>query len=139
MASKRTQILEAVVERVRSIPSASDLGSVNAGVRHFMQVRDQPSVDVVLGSEDREQQPGFQAKRTTTASVWVWGKQGEDQQTEDLCEEIENAIRDEMTFGGLVTASYATGITADDGTLAQDAVGALRIVEFLLRYHETEQ
>lgn len=138
MSSKRSQILQAFADRVKTIPSYSSIGSVNIGARNYMQVRDQPSVDLVMGNEDREQQPSFQAKRTTGLACWVWGRLGEDVQTEDLCEEIENAVRDEMTLGGLVTASYATSLISDEGTLAKEGVGSLRVIEFHIRYHQTE-
>lgn len=138
MSGKRTAIIGALVTRVQGVQSSPPFGSVNPFVRHFSEVRDRPSVDVTLGNEVRQQLPSMQAKRTTEGFIFVWFPLYGDLACEAVCDSIEAAIRKEETLGGLVTACYATGRNADSATLAQKALGCLRVIKLEVRYHESE-
>lgn len=137
MASKRVDVLDAVVGLIKTIPSGSKLGSVNDHPRNLQQINDYPSVDVVLGAEEREQQPSFQAKRTLSVDIYVHHFSHDQRNAHELAEEIENVLRDDLTLGGVVTDGYSLGCGTDEGLRAQQG-GVMVVLPFAFRYHETE-
>lgn len=137
--SKRTSIIKALAEKLKTIdgtaPYGNNLyGNAYAKLKFWDEVQDFPAVYMSAGSEHREYLPGDFTWAFLGISIKVYCK-GEDSQEEleTLLEDIETCIDANRVLvydvdKGLETTDILVhSITTDEGLLAPYAVGEINI------------
>lgn len=136
--SKRTTILRALVEKLKTIDGSSYTSNLHnnayARIKFWDEVNDFPCVYSSTGSEQREYLPGDFAWAYLGISLKVYCK-GEDSQLEleQLLEDIESVIHDNRVLVYDSANNYETteilvvSITTDEGLLAPYAVGEINL------------
>lgn len=136
--SKRTSILRALVEKLKTIDGDLYTSNINnnafARIKFWDEVNDFPCIYSSTGGEQREYLPGDFAWAYLGISLKVYCK-GEDSQLEleQLLEDIESVVHDNRVLVYDSENNYETteilvvSITTDEGLLAPYAVGEINL------------
>lgn len=136
--SKRTSILRALVEKLKTIDGSAYTSNINnnafARIKFWDEVNDFPCIYSSTGGEQREYLPGDFAWAYLGISLKVYCK-GEDSQLEleQLLEDIESVVHDNRVLVYDSENNYETteilvvSITTDEGLLAPYAVGEINL------------
>lgn len=136
--SKRTSILRALIEKLKTIDGTNYTSNINenafARIKFWDEVNDFPCIYSSTGGEQREYLPGDFAWAYLGISLKVYCK-GEDSQLEleQLLEDIESVVHDNRVLVYDSTNNYETteilvvSITTDEGLLAPYAVGEINL------------
>lgn len=136
--SKRTTILRAIVEKLKTIDGTAYTSNLNnnaySKIKFWDEVRDFPCVYSSTGSEQREYLPGDFAWAYLGISLKIYCKGEESQlELEQLLEDIESVIHDNRVLVYDSANNYETteilvaSITTDEGLLAPYAVGEINL------------
>ena len=124
------QIMVGVFERVFEIGPAfrAEPHDTPRHINEFV------SLDVELGEETTEPRASFGYTEIVGLTIWLWGRQGESDPTDDIAERIKLHPSRNLELGGLVTELMYLGMGRDEGHLGYQGLGCLRVLRFAARY-----